>query len=407
MTIADIDNGMETRGVNGIIVLGDTTLANPDLTYVVGGSLARGGIYFKRVRNNPLLLTSNLDIATARKYKNIKQIKTFTELGYEKLVAKYGRENAYPQLIRTVLNQLGIQGKVVIFGRSDLANGIHLADQLRKHGTKIVGEKTPTILESAREIKSSEELLLIREVGMKTSKIVDSIIESLRNFQQRRGHLCLGKRRITISTTKQLISTTLAKEELIAPEGTIFASGADAADPHNPGTPQQELKLGKLIVFDIFPQSESGYWFDLTRTFVLGKANAKAVKAFDTVKEAQSVAIDSMTNSASCKQVMMKACDLIERKGYNTLRKMYHGNSNAASSGFIHSLGHGVGLTIGERPYLSLLSTEHLRSSQVVTVEPGIYIPGFGGVRIEDTVAITKKGVDILATTQQDGLEVN
>ncbi|HXY82358.1 MAG TPA: M24 family metallopeptidase [Candidatus Saccharimonadales bacterium] len=406
MTIADIDNEMETRGVNGIIVLGDTTLANPDLTYVVGGSLARGGIYFKRVRNNPLLLTSNLDIATARKYQNIKQIKTFTELGYEKLVAKYGRENAYPQLLRTVLNQLGIQGKVVIFGRSDLANGIHLADQLRKHGTKIVGENTPTILESAREIKSIEELLLIRRVGEKTSKIVNSIIESLRNFRQRRGHLYMRKRRITINTTKQLIYTALAREELIAPEGTIFASGADAADPHNPGTPHQELKLGKLIVFDIFPQSENGYWFDLTRTFVLGKANAKAVKAFNTVKEAQSVAIDSMTSSTSCKQVMMKACDVIERNGYDTLRKTYHGNPRAACSGFIHSLGHGVGLTIGERPYLSLLSTEHLRASQVVTVEPGIYIPGFGGVRIEDTVAITKKGVDILAIPQQDELEV-
>ena len=405
--LIDIDKEMETRGVDGIIVLGDTTLANPDLTYVVGGSLARGGIYFKRIGNEPLLLTSNLDVATARKYRIVKQTKTFTELGYEKLAAKHGRDNAYPRLIRIILDQLGISGKVALFGRSDLAGGIYLADQLRKIGVAVIGEKSPTILESARETKTTNERSLIRDVGLKTSRIVDGIIDSLRNLQNRRGHLYAGKRRATVGLVKEWISIALAKEGLIAPEGTIFAPGAASADPHNAGNPHQELKPGKPIVFDIFPQSERGYWFDLTRTFVLGRADAKTFKLFETVKGAQVAALDSMKDSVPCKQVMMTACNVIELNGYRTLRRLYRGETTNVTSGFIHSLGHGVGLTIGERPYLSLLSTERLTDSQIVTVEPGIYLPGFGGVRIEDTVAITGNGVDILDTVHQDELEVS
>jgi len=405
--LIDIDKEMQARGVDGIIVLGDTTLANPDLTYVVGGSLARGGIYFKRVGNDPLLLTSNLDVRTARKYRIVKQIKTFTEFGYEKLTTEHGRDNAYPRLIKMVLDELGIRGKIALFGRSDLAGGIYLADQLRRMDVTIIGEKSPTILESARETKTSNERSLIRDIGLKTSRIVDGTIDLLRNLRNKRGHLYSGKRRATVSLVKEWISIALAKEELIAPEGTIFAPGVASADPHNAGNPLQELKTGKPIVFDIFPQSERGYWNDLTRTFVLGKADPKTIKLFETVKEAQAAALDSMRDSVPCNQVMMNACKVIELKGYRTLRELYRGETSNVTSGFIHSLGHGVGLTIGERPYLSLLSTERLTNNQIVTVEPGIYLPGFGGVRIEDTVAITGKGVDILDAVHQDELEVS
>src|SRR5208283_2872372 len=405
--LIDIDKEMQARGVDGIIVLGDTTLANPDLTYVVGGSLARGGIYFKRIGNDPLLLTSNLDVTTARKYRIVKQIKTFTEFGYEKLTTKHGRDNAYPRLIKMVLDELGIRGKIALFGRSDLAGGIYLADQLRKMDVTIVGEKSPTILESARETKTSNERSLIRDIGLKTSRIVDGTIDLLRNLRNKRGHLYSGKRRATVGLVKEWISIALAKEGLIAPEGTIFAPGVASADPHNAGNPLQELKPGKPIVFDIFPQSERGYWFDLTRTLVLGKADPKTIKLFEAVKEAQVAALDSMRDSVPCNQVMMNACKVIELKGYRTMRELYRGETSNITSGFIHSLGHGVGLTIGERPYLSLLSTERLTNNQIVTVEPGIYLPGFGGVRIEDTVAITGKGVDILDTVHQDELEVS
>jgi Xaa-Pro aminopeptidase len=100
--------------------------------------------------------------------------------------------------------------------------------------------------------------------------------------------------------------------------------------------------------------------------------------------------------------MMNSACDFFERRGFKTIRAVLKGDRDAVKVGFIHSLGHGVGLTIGERPYLSLFSDEGLRKNQVVTVEPGLYEPGVGGVRIEDTVVIKKRGVDNLTPLEKE-----
>jgi Xaa-Pro aminopeptidase len=400
--LAQMDFEMRKREVDAVVVLGDSTLGNPDLAYVVGGALARGGVYFKRAGHKPLLVTSNLDIGTARKWGTVKRIETFTQWGYEVLTKKYGRARAYPHLIETVLRKEGVTRKVVLCGRNDLATGLHLASQLRKMGVKIVGEQSPTILEIAREAKTDKEIQKIRNVGRKTGRVVDSIVESLRNMRRKRGHLKIGKKQATIGRVKQLISTRLAAEGLTAPEGTIFAMGAASADPHNSGNPVDVIKEGQPIVFDIFPQAEDGYWFDLTRTYIVGRADSKFRQLYETVYEAQAESLDSLKAGVTGETAMLRACAVIERDGYHTIRELFEGRVKTVKSGFNHSLGHGVGLTIGERPFLGLLSREPLRARGVVTVEPGVYLPSYGGVRIEDTVAITARGIENLANVDKE-----
>jgi Xaa-Pro aminopeptidase len=394
----DLDELMRERTLQAIVVLGDTTLGNPDLMYVTGGQLARGGIYVKRLSHDPLLVTSNLDIGTARRLGQIKRIHTFTEWGFERLAAKHGRENAQQYLIKLILRSEGIHGKVSIYGRNDLSSGIRLADELRKLGARIVGESSPTALECARETKSREEIKKVRDVGTRTARVVEAVLGILRNSKRKRGLLYLGRLVATVGLVKKLISSRLAQEDLIAPEGTIFAIGASGADPHNAGIPGDRIKEGKLIVFDIFPQAGTGYWFDLTRSVVVGRADGKAKRLFETVSEAQQTSLDFLREGVTGEAAMVKACEVIEHAGYRTVREVFEGRSKSIPSGFNHSLGHGVGLTIGERPYLSFLSRDSLKSGQIVTVEPGVYLPRYGGVRIEDTVVITPRGIDNLAS---------
>jgi Xaa-Pro aminopeptidase len=407
MMIGDIDSEMRSKAIDGIVVFGDTTLADPDLRYVAGGVLPRGGTYVKKLGRPPLLIISNLDYGSAKRAGKVKRIQTLTQWGYEKLVKRYeDRGDAFPHLISRVLKEEGVRGRVVLFGRNDVAKGLQLAEKLRRLGVKVIGQQSPTILETARDRKDNKELEEIRNVGAKTAKVVNEVLHALRNAKEKRGHLEVGRKRATVGLVKATIASKLARENLIAPEGTIFAIGPSGADPHNAGVDAVEIKKGKLVVFDIFPQAQSGYWSDMTRSFVVGRGGARTRKMFEAVKDAQMSSLDYLRAGVTGEAAMELSCDIIERAGFRTVREIFQGKTKSLSSGFIHSLGHGVGLTIGESPYLSLASKDRLKSGEVVTVEPGVYLPGFGGVRIEDTVAVRSRGVEVLTKVEKE-LELN
>jgi Xaa-Pro aminopeptidase len=401
--IDDLDKEMRERGIDGIFGYGETTLADPDLSYVIGGTLPRGGAYFKKTGKLPLLVVGGVDYGSAKRLGRVKRIETLTQLGYEALLRRYPKRNvAYGRLVASLLRKEGIRGRVVVFGRNDLAKGLQFARNLKRLGIQLVGEHSPTVLETARDTKDRHELENIRGVAEKTARVVSEITQSLRNAKEKRGHLEVGKKRATVGLLKSMIGVKLAREGLVTPEGTIFAVGPSGADPHNAGTPAAQIRKGRLIVFDIFPQAENGYWFDLTRTFVVGRADSKARNLYETVKDAQEDALDYLRAGVTGEAVMNRVCDIIERRGFSTVKRVFEGSSKNISSGFTHGLGHGVGLTIGERPYLGFRSKDQLKAGEVVTVEPGIYLPGYGGVRIEDTVLIKKKGIENLAHVQKE-----
>jgi len=364
--------------------------------------LARGGTYLKRIGHSPLLVTSNLDLGTARKWARVERVQTYTEWGMEKLSRRYGCGRALPHLIAAMLRKEGVNGKVNLYGRNDLASGIYMADQMRRLGIRVVGEQSPTVLDAARETKASTEIRELRRVGAKTARVVNTVTDVLRSLKRKRAGLFLGGKRATVGLVKSVISSTIVAEGLIAPEGTIFAIGPSSADPHNSGVPSHPIKEGRLIVFDIFPQAESGYWSDLTRTYVVGRADAKAKRLYEAVLDAQTSSSDFIRPGVTGEAAMVRACDAIERHGFHTVREVFEGKAKSITSGFNHSLGHGVGLTIGEGPYLSFLSKERLKARQVVTVEPGVYLPGYGGVRIEDTVAISSRGIENLSPLEKE-----
>lgn len=385
--ISDIDSEMEKKNLRSIIVYGDATVGNPDLRYVVGCSLPRGGIYLKRRSQDPTLIVSNIDVGSARQGR-IRNIKTYTDYGFERISARYDRDEARAKLYEKLIRDNGLEGPMIVAGRNDTASALLLIDKLRNRGLKIVGEKSPTVLETARETKDRAEVEKLKQIGKETTRVVERTRRFLSRCRIRGSNILLNSKPLTVGMVKKTIARLLSEEHLIDPEDTIFAVGKKSSDPHYGGEDNDLVRTSEPIVFDIFPAEPDGYWHDCTRTYTFAPPSRRLKAMFDSVLDAQNEALDSIREQVPGFEVMNKVCDLFEKRGYPTVRLLSKGNRDARVRGFIHGLGHGVGLTIGERPYLSLYSKELLRKNSVVTVEPGLYDPRIGGVRIEDIVVV-------------------
>ena len=385
--IKDLDAEMENRNVQSMIVFGDATVGNPDLRYVVGASLPRGGIYLKRRSQDPTLIVSNIDAGSARKGR-VDDIRTYSDYGFEKISSRFDRDEARTRFYQKIIRDTGLQGPLVMGGRNDTSNTLLLIDALRKRGIKIVGERSPTILEVARETKDRPEIDRMREIGKKTVRVVEKTRRFLSVCRIRGSRVLYRSKPLKVQTVKRMIGSLLSDEGLIAPEDTIFAPGKRSADPHYGGEDQDIVRAAEPIVFDIFPAEPDGYWHDCSRTYTFSAPTRKVREMYDAVLDAQALALDMIRQQVAAKDVMISVCELFEKRGYPTVRSLLKGGKEARVKGFIHGLGHGVGLTIGERPYLSLYSKEPLRKNSIVTVEPGLYDPRVGGIRIEDTVVV-------------------
>jgi len=236
--------------------------------------------------------------------------------------------------------------------------------KLRKHlrGTAKLKAKAE-LLWKLRKVKDENELQLMRRAAEITSKGMQAAYEVLRPGM----HEYEVAAEIEYAMRKNR-SYGLAFE-------TIVASGPRSALPHGWCT-EREIREGELVVIDIGAKYKH-YHSDMTRTLVAGKPSQKQEKIFQIVKEAQEKAFQSVHPGKKVKDIDSAARDVIEKAGFGKQ--------------FVHSLGHGVGLEIHEPPALSQNSKDRLRVGNVVTLEPGIYIVGFGGIRIEDTVLVKKR----------------
>jgi len=175
------------------------------------------------------------------------------------------------------------------------------------------------------------------------------------------------------------------------PEGTIFSIGRDAGVPHSAGNAADTIHLGQTIVFDIFPcQAGGGYFYDFTRTWCMGYAPDAVVELHQQVKSVYDAISASLKAGELCAQYQANTCDLFEKMGHPTIRS--HKNT---VDGYNHSIGHGLGLRVHEKPWFGDKADEsdRLFPGSVFTVEPGVYYPEKNiGVRIEDTYCVTHAG---------------
>ena len=227
---------------------------------------------------------------------------------------------------------------------------------------------TKNIVEQIRMLKDKEEIIKMKKAAQITTESLKEVFEIMEP----------GVRELEIAS--ELAYTMRKKGAQKEAFETIVVSGERSSLPH--GKPsEKKINEGELIIIDVGANYHS-YNSDITRTIIIGRENKKQKKIFSIVSDAQKASLEFLKPGVKCKEVDFVARDIIAKKGYGKY--------------FGHGLGHGVGLDIHEIPRVSSNDDTILLPGMVVTIEPGIYLPEVGGVRIEDSVLITEEGYEIL-----------
>jgi Xaa-Pro aminopeptidase len=254
---------------------------------------------------------------------------------------------------------------------------LDMADFLRKKGTKFV----PTYpFFPERAVKTKEEIDYIKESLAHTKLAFRIIGNILKKSKIKSDRIYYKNKVLTSEFLKQEAEKALIEKGMFDLLGMIVSSGEQTTIPHHDGS--GPIKPHETIVCDIFPRHrKSGYFADMTRTYVKGKPTPAILKMFDAVLKAQLSALKKIRAGAPAKEIYNVAADLIIKSGFEV-----------GEVGFTHGLGHGIGLDIHEKPSLKSHSEDILEAGNIITIEPGLYYPRIGGIRIEDIVLVTKTG---------------
>jgi Xaa-Pro aminopeptidase len=343
--------------------------------------LAPDAFVFFQTAAQKVMLMSDLELDRAKAQAAVDLVLSYS--AYEKTLKEQGMEEPKgADVLAAVLREFGITDLIV-----PTSFGVELADALRERGFRLSTRKEPFYPE--RAIKSPDEVHAIAATMRATEAALAQAIEVIRAADIHDGLLYYGGKPLTSEDIKKLINVKLMERDCIA-QHTIVACGDDACDPHNEGS--GPLRAHAAIVMDVFPKSsQTGYYADITRTVVKGTPSDALRRLYETVLEGQELGLRMVQAGASGKAIHAAIQQLFEHAGYQT------GVIGGRMQGFFHSTGHGVGLEIHEPPSIGRRD-DTLQPGHVVTVEPGLYYPGIGGVRIEDTVLVTEAGCENLTT---------
>lgn len=332
---------------------------------------------FLQSRGRPLLVMSDLEIDRARKQAPHCRVVSLGDC-QKKLRRRGMKSPRFADVIREVLREQKIRRVTVPESFS-----FGLATELQKLGLRVRARNGNFFpereIKSAGEVKKISAALMMAEVGMAEG------MQVLRNSKAGPGRKLFWRNLpLTSERLRSVIDTAVLQASGLA-ANTIVAGGRQGCDPHERG--YGPLRADEPIILDIFPRSQkTGYFGDITRTVVRGRASEAVKKLYDTVFHAQKIALQKVRAGTSTAEIHQCVQQFFVQRGCPT------GKRNGRMEGFFHGTGHGLGLEIHESPRMGANSNGALRAGQVVTVEPGLYYPGIGGVRLEDVALVTPAG---------------
>ncbi len=390
---ADLDRLMAERNLDGMLIMGDAS-GNPIMNYLTNGAALERALIVKR-RGAPLtLIHGSMERDTAAETGLALIDRDTTYNTYQLLQAHNGdRLAAQVDYLRRVIRDQDLRGRLGIYGRIDAGAAYTLFNYLQDSltETELVGEYEDSLFALARETKDNAEIAQLAEAGRRTCLIMGEVQEFIQQHRVRDELVWRSDDNpLTIGDVKGFIRERLSVYAMKEDHENIFSQGRDAGVPHNRGDYTMPLRLGQSIIFDFFPLVESGYCHDITRTWSLGYATDEVQQAWDECKEIFDQVMGSLQVGRLCRDYQLMTCEYFEAKGHKTPL-----SSPGTLEGYVHSLGHGIGLDIHEEPRLSHAAGNDtvLQPGHVVSVEPGLYYPERGyGVRIEDSVAFNEAG---------------
>ena len=353
--------------------------SDADLLYATGFHAPDPVLWFRKGRRSHLLVPQ-LELGRARATARVDEVLDYTA-ARARLAKRLGRPPKYAEVAVAVLRAKRVSA-VTVPERFPLAT----ADALRQAGIAV------TVREGAyfpeRLVKRPEEVEAIRTAQRATERAVHKALDVLREAKPRRGLLYHRGERVTSELLKAVVDVELMREGCVA-KHTIVASGEQCVDPHDTGS--GPIRPNTSVIFDVFPRhAASGYFADMSRTVVRGRASRELREIYELVEAGQEHAFARVRAGANGQEIHRGVQELFDAAGWET-----GPTGDGRMQGFFHGTGHGVGLDVHEPPGIGL-KDDVLPEGAVVTVEPGLYYPGIGGVRLEDMVLVTATGCESL-----------
>ncbi|MDG6221734.1 MAG: Xaa-Pro peptidase family protein [Candidatus Bathyarchaeota archaeon] len=384
----ELDNILAENNVDSLFLYSDSS-RDANMYYLTQFFAPDAFIFLKKINQEPIIVVSQMECSRAQKQSTVKNVKSYFDYNYQKIVksAKNPQLGRVDFIVKVAEKELGKGSKICVPPNFPLL----VADFLRKEGLSV----TPMlgVVEKARETKGIQEVEVIKKIQQINEKVTSEAIDLIANTEVGANKILLQDGEpLTVGNVKAFFGYKLLENGCLPEEDLIVACGPKSSDPHYAGEADDKLKADQPIILDIYPRSiQKRYWADMTRTVVKGKASLEVKKMFDAVFEAKNASLDAVHAGAIGSQVYDVCCDVLEKNGYQTER-----NGQKVTKGMTHGLGHGVGLQIHESPRINEFSSFPLKEHVVVTIEPGVYNPKVGGLRLEDIIEVTKSGYNNL-----------